>query len=155
MEKEAIQYEKVASQIPKAVIQEVVRHVPRYEIETVETTVETFVEVLDLHTVEKSKEVPQMEVIQQVEIEIKYEGYIQRQLNEIKKFKHLERVKIPVGFDFDAVHGLSNELKEKLSDIGPASLGQASRIDGMTPAALSVIMVGLKSGVSGNRNRKP
>jgi len=84
-------------------------------------------------------------VIQQVEIEIKYEGYIQRQLNEIKKFKHLERVKIPKGFNFDAVHGLSNELKEKLNHIKPASLGQASRIDGMTPAALSVIMVGLKA----------
>ncbi|MEN8244575.1 MAG: tRNA uridine-5-carboxymethylaminomethyl(34) synthesis enzyme MnmG [Thermodesulfobacteriota bacterium] len=94
-------------------------------------------------------------VVQQVEIEIKYEGYIQRQLNEIKKFKHLERVKIPGGFDFDAVHGLSNELKEKLNDIGPASLGQASRIDGMTPAALSVIMVGLKARASENRSRKP
>jgi len=82
----------------------------------------------------------------QVEIEIKYEGYIQRQEKEIEKFKHLERMKLPEGFDFSSVHGLSNELKEKLSAVGPASLGQASRIDGMTPAALSVLMIALKAG---------
>ncbi len=84
-------------------------------------------------------------VVQQVEIEIKYEGYIQRQFNEIKKYQHLERIKIPEGFDYDAVHGLSNELKEKLNGIRPASLGQASRMDGMTPAAISVLMIALKS----------
>ena len=84
-------------------------------------------------------------VARQVEIEIKYEGYIDRQLKEIKKFRHLERMKIPEGFRFDAVHGLSNELKEKLTEIHPASLGQAPRIDGMTPAALSVLMIALKA----------
>jgi len=81
----------------------------------------------------------------QVEIEIKYEGYIAKQQKEIKKFKHLENKKIPAGFDYDAVHGLSNEMKEKLTAIRPASVGQASRIDGVTPAALSVLMVALKS----------
>jgi len=81
----------------------------------------------------------------QVEIEIKYEGYIQRQEKEIEKFKYLERMKLPEGFDYAKVHGLSNELKEKLGAIGPASLGQASRIDGMTPAALSVLMIALKA----------
>ncbi|MCG8637399.1 MAG: tRNA uridine-5-carboxymethylaminomethyl(34) synthesis enzyme MnmG, partial [Desulfobacterales bacterium] len=80
---------------------------------------------------------------QQVEIEIKYEGYIQRQYNEIKKFKDLEKIKIPAGFSFDAAHGLSNEIREKLNRITPASLGQASRIDGMTPAAISVLMVAI------------
>ncbi len=54
-------------------------------------------------------------------------------------------MKIPEGFDFTKVHGLSNELKEKLSGIMPSSLGQASRIDGITPAALSVIMISLKA----------
>ena len=83
-------------------------------------------------------------VAEQVEIEIKYEGYIQKQLNEIEKFKNLERMKIPEGLDFFGIHGLSNELKEKLSNTRPASLGQASRIDGMTPAAISVLMVALK-----------
>jgi tRNA uridine 5-carboxymethylaminomethyl modification enzyme len=81
----------------------------------------------------------------QVEIEIKYEGYIQRQEKEVEKFKHLERVKLPGGFDYSKVHGLSNELKEKLGSVCPASLGQASRIDGMTPSALSVLMIALKT----------
>ena len=85
------------------------------------------------------------EVAEQVEIEIKYEGYIQKQLNEIEKFQNLERLKIPEGFDFFGVHGLSNELKEKLSSSKPASLGQVSRIDGITPAAMSVLMVALKA----------
>jgi tRNA uridine 5-carboxymethylaminomethyl modification enzyme len=81
----------------------------------------------------------------QAEIEIKYEGYIRRQLKEIEKFRNLERIRIPEDFDYDTVHGLSNELKEKLSDIRPASLGQASRIDGITPAAISVMMIALKT----------
>jgi tRNA uridine 5-carboxymethylaminomethyl modification enzyme len=82
--------------------------------------------------------------IRQVEIEIKYEGYIQRQQKEIDKFKHLERMKISENFEYATVHGLSNELKEKLAAVCPESLGQASRIDGMTPAALSVLMIALK-----------
>jgi tRNA uridine 5-carboxymethylaminomethyl modification enzyme len=84
-------------------------------------------------------------VARQVEIEIKYEGYIERQVREIEKFKHLERMKIPAAFDYRAVHGLSNELKEKLTAVKPVSLGQASRIDGITPAAISVLMIAVKS----------
>jgi tRNA uridine 5-carboxymethylaminomethyl modification enzyme len=84
-------------------------------------------------------------VTEQVEIEIKYEGYIQKQLAEIEKFKDMERLKIPEDFDFFSVHGLSNELKEKLSGTKPTSLGQVSRIDGITPAAMSVLMVALKA----------
>ena len=85
-------------------------------------------------------------VSRQVEIEIKYEGYIRRQLSEIDRFKHLEQIRLPDSFDFHQVHGLSNELKEKLSEVRPASLGQASRISGMTPAAISVLMVALRAG---------
>ena len=85
-------------------------------------------------------------IAQQVEIDIKYEGYIARQRREIEKFQNLERMPIPLDFDFNRVHGLSNELKEKLSAVRPASLGQTSRIDGMTPAAVSVLMVALKAG---------
>jgi tRNA uridine 5-carboxymethylaminomethyl modification enzyme len=86
------------------------------------------------------------EVARQVEIEIKYEGYIQKQLREIERFKNLEQIKIPSDFAFSKVHGLSNELKEKLSSVNPSSLGQASRIEGITPAAISVLMVALKAG---------
>jgi tRNA uridine 5-carboxymethylaminomethyl modification enzyme len=87
-------------------------------------------------------------IAQKVEIEIKYEGYIQRQLNEVEKFKNLEKIKIPHEFDYTKVHGLSNELKEKLLLIKPISLGQASRIPGITPAAISIIMIYLKKGGS-------
>ena len=81
----------------------------------------------------------------QVEIQIKYEGYIHRQLNEIKKFKDLEKIRVPQGFYFTNAHGLSNEIREKLEQIQPKSLGQASRIDGMTPAAISVLMVAISA----------
>ena len=103
---------------------------------------------LDYHAAQELAKSPyniSESVARQVEIEIKYEGYIKRQLKEIEKFKNLERMKIPEDFDFTTVHGLSNELKEKLSAIMPSSLGQASRIDGITPAALSVIMISLKA----------
>ncbi|MCP4671785.1 MAG: tRNA uridine-5-carboxymethylaminomethyl(34) synthesis enzyme MnmG [Desulfobacula sp.] len=82
---------------------------------------------------------------QQSEIEIKYEGYILRQIKEINKYKDLEKINIPQKFDYNKAHGLSNELTEKLSQIRPASLGQASRIEGMTPAAISVLMVALSA----------
>jgi len=87
---------------------------------------------------------PTERVTRQVEIEIKYEGYIRRQLQEIDKFRHLEQIKLPEAIDYAVVHGLSSELKEKLAAVHPASLGQASRIEGMTPAAISVLMVHLR-----------
>jgi tRNA uridine 5-carboxymethylaminomethyl modification enzyme len=93
-------------------------------------------------------------VAKQVEIEVKYEGYIQKQLNEIEKFKNMERMKIPEGFDFFRVHGLSNELKEKLSNTKPITLGQVSRIDGMTPSAISVLMVAIKAASRKAASRK-
>jgi tRNA uridine 5-carboxymethylaminomethyl modification enzyme len=80
----------------------------------------------------------------QVEVKIKYEGYIERQQQEVERFKNLEKIKIPPAFDYTKVHGLSNELTEKLLAIRPLSLGQASRIPGMTPAAISVMMIFLK-----------
>lgn len=82
---------------------------------------------------------------QQTQIEIKYEGYIERQVREIQKFRDLERMRIPDGFDYGRVHGLSKELREKLEEVRPINLGQASRIDGMTPAAISAVMILLKS----------
>ncbi len=88
-------------------------------------------------------------VARQVEIEVKYEGYIQRQVAEIGRFKHLEQIRLAEDFDYSKVHGLSNELKEKLSRVRPASLGQASRISGMTPAAISVLMVALRAAEKG------
>ena len=81
------------------------------------------------------------EAERQVAIEIKYEGYIQRQKREAAKLQDLEDVRIPETMDFKSVHGLSNELKEKLASVRPTTLAQAARISGMTPAALSVLMI--------------
>jgi tRNA uridine 5-carboxymethylaminomethyl modification enzyme len=81
---------------------------------------------------------------EQVEIQVKYDGYIKRQMEQIERFKRLEEVSFPEGFDFSSVIGLSTEVMEKLRKIKPYSLGQASRISGVTPAALSILMVNLK-----------
>ena len=83
-------------------------------------------------------------VQEQVEIQVKYDGYIKRQMEQIERFKRLEKVSFPEGFDFSSVIGLSTEVMEKLKKIKPYSLGQASRISGVTPAALSILMVNLK-----------
>ncbi|MFQ5866540.1 MAG: tRNA uridine-5-carboxymethylaminomethyl(34) synthesis enzyme MnmG [bacterium] len=91
----------------------------------------------------KSGEVP-LEVAEQVEIQIKYEGYIKHQKQEIEKFKKLENRKIPAGINYEEIVGLSNEVREKLSKIRPGSLGQASRISGVTPAAIAILMVHMK-----------
>ena len=81
---------------------------------------------------------------EQVEIQVKYDGYIKRQMEQIDRFKRLEEMRFPEGFDFGSVIGLSAEVKEKLLKIRPFSLGQASRISGITPAAISILMVNLK-----------
>jgi tRNA uridine 5-carboxymethylaminomethyl modification enzyme len=84
------------------------------------------------------------EVWEQVEIQVKYEGYIKRQMEQIERFKRLEDMNFPKDFDFGSVTGLSTEVLEKLTKIRPFSLGQASRISGVTPAAISILMINLK-----------
>jgi tRNA uridine 5-carboxymethylaminomethyl modification enzyme len=86
------------------------------------------------------------EVIQQVEIAIKYAGYIDRQEVEVLKFKSLEDKQIPNSFDYDTVHSLRTEARQKLNKIRPATLGQASRISGVSPSDIGVLMVWLKRG---------
>jgi tRNA uridine 5-carboxymethylaminomethyl modification enzyme len=84
------------------------------------------------------------DILSQVEMEIKYEGYIQKQMEQVDKFKHMENIKIPETFSYESIPGLSTEIVQKLSRIRPISLGQATRISGITPAAISVLMVYLK-----------
>lgn len=79
-----------------------------------------------------------------IEISIKYDGYIKRQLQHIEKFKKLETKSIPENFVYDDIGGFSKEVSEKLSKIRPASVGQASRISGITPAAISLLLVSLE-----------
>jgi tRNA uridine 5-carboxymethylaminomethyl modification enzyme len=84
------------------------------------------------------------DILAQIEMEVKYEGYIQRQMEQVDKFKKLENMRIPESFQYDGIPGLSREIVQKLSRIRPGSLGQASRISGITPAAISILMVYLK-----------
>ena len=84
------------------------------------------------------------EVWEQAEIEVKYDGYARRQQELIERFQKLEELRFPESFDFGSLTGLTTEVKEKLVKINPVSLGQASRISGVTPAAISILMVHLK-----------
>jgi len=83
-------------------------------------------------------------VADQVEIEIKYEGYISRQADEIERLRKNENTALPLDLDYDVIGGLSNEIKQKLKDVRPETMAQASRIQGVTPAAVSQILVHLK-----------
>lgn len=83
-------------------------------------------------------------IAQQTETELKYAGYIQRQSAEIEKLKRNEQVSLPGDLDYKAIKGLSNEVCQKLNDVRPATLAQASRIQGVTPAAVSLLLVHLK-----------
>ena len=85
----------------------------------------------------------------ELEVEIKYDGYVKRQSEAIERFRRLEDAPIPEWVDFSAVTGLSAEVKERLSNLRPRSLGQAARMPGITPAAVSLLAVHIKS----KRNR--
>ncbi len=84
------------------------------------------------------------QVIEQVEIEIKYEGYIERQLRQVKQFKKMENKKIPPDIDYDDVPSLRIEARQKLKSFHPVSVGQASRISGVSPADISVLLIYLE-----------
>jgi len=83
-------------------------------------------------------------VVEQIEIRQKYEGYLRRQAETAQKLKQWEGRRIPEDFDYDRVPGLSHEVRHKLQLVRPQTLGQAARISGVTPAALSILLVYLK-----------
>src|SRR5699024_1852764 len=85
------------------------------------------------------------DVAEQVNINIKYEGYIKRQMKQVEQFKKLENRKIPENIDYNEIQSLRIEAKQKLSQIRPASIGQASRISGVSPADISVLLVYLSA----------
>ena len=86
------------------------------------------------------KELPE-DVKEQVNIELKYEGYIKRQLRQVEQYKKLENKKIPEDIDYDDVYSLRKEAVQKLKELRPASVGQASRISGVSPADISVLLI--------------
>ena len=85
-------------------------------------------------------------VVEQVEIAAKYAGYIDRQKDEVQRAAHLEKLRLPDDLDYLQVTALSIEVRQKLQKHRPETLGQASRISGVTPAAISLLMVHLKKG---------
>ncbi|MEA3412693.1 MAG: tRNA uridine-5-carboxymethylaminomethyl(34) synthesis enzyme MnmG [Pseudomonadota bacterium] len=85
------------------------------------------------------------QVAEQVEIEARYSGYIERQREEIRRASRQEGLALPGEIDYSGIHGLSNEIRQKLTETRPATIGQASRIPGVTPAAISILLVHLKS----------
>jgi tRNA uridine 5-carboxymethylaminomethyl modification enzyme len=92
-------------------------------------------------------------VTEQVEIQIKYAGYIKRQKTQVKIFKKLENYKIPKGIDYFKIHGISHEGRERFSEIQPISLGQAKRIPGITPADITALMINIEKMKRVNTNR--
>jgi tRNA uridine 5-carboxymethylaminomethyl modification enzyme len=94
------------------------------------------------------------QIKEQIEIGIKYQGYIDRQAGEIERNEAHESTRLPDGLDYAEVRGLSFEARQKLTQFRPETIGQASRISGITPAAISLLMVHLKRGL-GRRPAKP
>lgn len=97
------------------------------------------IKALDL----EGQELPD-EVKEQVEIHVKYEGYIAKQMRQAEQFKKMEQRYIPKGIDYQSIKGLRLEARQKLEDIQPVSIGQASRISGVSPADISVLLVYLE-----------
>jgi tRNA uridine 5-carboxymethylaminomethyl modification enzyme len=79
--------------------------------------------------------------VNQINIELKYDGYIKRQRSQVEHFKKLEKKRIPATINYEDVHNLRKEARQKLSEIRPENIGQASRISGVSPADISVLMI--------------
>jgi len=98
----------------------------------------------DIKEIDKDAVIEDDEVIEQININIKYDGYIKRQMKQVEQFKKIEKKKIPADIDYDEVNSLRIEARQKLKDIKPISIGQASRISGVSPADISVLLIYLE-----------
>ena len=96
-----------------------------------------------LKNIDKTRPELDPNIFEQVEIEIKYEGYIQKQLKQVEQMKKLEVKQLPKDFDYNEIEGLRLEAREKLNKIKPLNIGQASRISGVSPADISVLLIWL------------
>ncbi|HAE0521255.1 TPA_asm: tRNA uridine-5-carboxymethylaminomethyl(34) synthesis enzyme MnmG, partial [Salmonella enterica subsp. enterica serovar Enteritidis str. P125109] len=86
------------------------------------------------------------EAAEQVEIQVKYAGYIDKQLDQVEKMMRMEQKRIPDRLDYDAISGLAIEAKQKLNQVRPLSIGQASRISGVNPSDISILLVYIEQG---------
>lgn len=107
-----------------------------------------------LGEIDKGRPALSRRVIEQVSVQVKYEGYIRRQMSQVEQFKKLEKRKLPPGIDYNSIHGLSIEARQKLDRFKPESIGQASRISGVSPADISVLLIFLEQYGSGKKARK-
>ena len=82
---------------------------------------------------------------EQVEISVKYDGYIRRQLKQVAEFEKLERHTLPADYNYSTIQGLRLEAREKLAEVRPLNLGQASRISGVSPADIAALMIALQN----------
>ena len=96
-------------------------------------------------------EIENPEIAEAIQLEVKYEGYIRRQWQQIQRAQKLEFRTISESFDYDGIPGFSGEVREKLKRIKPSTIGQASRISGVTPAAISLLLVAIER----DRSRSP
>ncbi|MGM7684023.1 tRNA uridine-5-carboxymethylaminomethyl(34) synthesis enzyme MnmG [Cytobacillus sp. Hm23] len=100
----------------------------------------------DITVLAPDEEVLNEEVTEQVEIQIKYEGYIEKSLQQVERLKKMENKKIPDNIDYDMITGIANEAKQKLNEVRPLSVAQASRISGVNPADISILLVYIEQG---------
>ncbi|MEM5018382.1 tRNA uridine-5-carboxymethylaminomethyl(34) synthesis enzyme MnmG [Metabacillus indicus] len=99
-----------------------------------------------IHALVPADEIISGEIAEQVEIQIKYEGYIEKSLQQVEKLKKMENKKIPENIDYDAISGIASEARQKLKEVRPLSMAQASRISGVNPADISILLVYLEQG---------
>tara|TARA_B100001248_G_scaffold258594_1_gene243009 strand:- start:34311 stop:36194 length:1884 start_codon:yes stop_codon:yes gene_type:complete len=121
------------------------------QLEKEKTKGGTYGEMIRRAPIDSSPELPEMlaiqsqSVIDEVLYQVRYKGYLEREMKHIEKMKHLERIKVPESLDFGKIQGLRNESAQKLADIRPRTLAQASRISGVSPADISLLMVAVSS----------
>ena len=102
------------------------------------------ISVSDIATFSEEVNHYNLDIALQAEVEIKYAGYIDRQMEMVERFRKIENVSLPEDLDYSEIKGLSREVREKLTRIKPKSLGQASRVAGITPAAMSLLSIYLR-----------
>lgn len=100
----------------------------------------------DIEAILGVNEMLDADVKEQVEIQTKYEGYIKKQLEQVDRLKKMERKRIPEWIDYDDIQGIAMEARQKLKEVRPLSVGQASRVSGVNPADISILLVYLEQG---------
>lgn len=139
---------KEAKLTPSEEVNDALRQIGTAELKTPSTLYELLkrpeIEYADIEPLDKDRPDLPREITDYVEVEAKYEGYIKKQLAMVEQFKKLENKKIPVDIDYDAIEGLRKEAREKLKEVMPGSIGQASRISGVNPADVTVLLLHLE-----------